>query len=146
MNFFALKWFNLYLKSFCYFGEVNTHYLRLWYIQTKVILPQKQQKPSQLDFSYPDVFIAWQQFAPKSGNLKWINNSWKSRSQGYGKSRMATWPFLAPWQTSSLFDGLKPFMVAVLMPSQWVLKKKKKYIYIYMLHWTKKKLSSSFVN
>ena len=44
-------------------------------IQTKVILPQKQQKPSQLDFSYPDVFIAWQQFAPKSGNLKWINNS-----------------------------------------------------------------------
>ena len=28
-------------------------------------------------------------------------------SQGYGKSKMAAWFFLAPWQTSFLFVGIK---------------------------------------
>ena len=32
---------------------------------------------------------------------------------------MATWLFLAPWQTSFFFAGLKPSLVTELMPSQW---------------------------
>ena len=46
-------------------------------------------------------------------------NSCKLKSQGYGKSKMATWLFLAPWQTSFFFAGLKPSLVTELMPSQW---------------------------
>ena len=56
---------------------------------------------------------------PKSGNLKWIKNGCKSNSQGYGKSKMAVWLFLAPWQTSLSFDGIKPFLAAELMLLQW---------------------------
>ena len=56
---------------------------------------------------------------PKSGNLKWIKNGCKSNSQGYGKSKTVVWLFLAPWQTSVSFDGIKPFLVADLMFLQW---------------------------
>ena len=59
------------------------------------------------------------------GIKKWVNNSCKSKSQGYGNSKMATWIFPAPWQTSFLFDGLKPSLATGLMPSQW---QKKNYI------------------
>ena len=45
-----------------------------------------------------------------SGNLKWINNGYKRNSQGYGKSKMAPWLFLAPWKPSVLFDKIKPFL------------------------------------
>ena len=33
---------------------------------------------------------------PSSGNLKWINIGYKANSQGYRKSKMDTWLFLAP--------------------------------------------------
>ena len=42
----------------------------------------------------------------------------KSVSQGHRKSKTAAW-ILAPWQTSLLFDGIKPFLAAGLMLSQW---------------------------
>ena len=48
---------------------------------------------------------------PTSGNLKRINNGFKPNSQGYGKSKMTTWLFLGPWQTSLLFHKLKPFLL-----------------------------------
>ena len=54
-----------------------------------------KNKPSQLDFCYPDVLKTWQHSTPKSGILKWVNNSCKSKSQGYEKSKTATWLFPA---------------------------------------------------
>ena len=53
-----------------------------------------------------------------TGNLK-CKNGYKPNSQGYGKSKTATWLFQAPWQTSFLFDGIKHSLAAGLMPSQW---------------------------
>ena len=50
-----------------------------------------------------------------SGNLKWINNGYKPNSQGYGRSKMATWLFLAPWRASLLFDRIKPFLAVGLI-------------------------------
>ena len=50
-----------------------------------------------------------------SGNFKWINNGYKPNSQDYGKSKTAAWLFLAPWQTSLLFDKIKPFLAIGLI-------------------------------
>ena len=50
---------------------------------------------------------------PKSGNLRWINNGCKPNSQGYEKSKTGAWLFLAPWQTSLIFDRIKSFLDAV---------------------------------
>ena len=44
---------------------------------------------------------------------KWI--TFKSNSQGYGRSKTATWLFPSPWQTSFLFDGIKPSLAAELI-------------------------------
>ena len=52
---------------------------------------------------------------PSSGNLKWINNGYKLNSQGYGKSKTATWLFPAPWQSYFLFERLKPFLAIGLI-------------------------------
>ena len=52
---------------------------------------------------------------PSSGNLKWINNGCKPSSWGSGKSNMAAWLFLAPWQTSLLCERIKPFLAAGLI-------------------------------
>ena len=52
---------------------------------------------------------------PSSGNLKWINNGCKPNSWGYGKSNMAAWLFLAPWQTSLLFDRIRLFLASGLV-------------------------------
>ena len=52
---------------------------------------------------------------PSSGNLKWIKNGCKPNSQGYGRSNTAAWLFPAPWQTSLLFDRLKPFLAVGLI-------------------------------
>ena len=71
--------------------------------------------PSLPDFCHPDVLKTWQQSTPKSGNLKWVNNSRQPNSQGYGKSKTATWLFDKP---HFLFDGIKPSLAAGLMPSQ----------------------------
>ena len=48
------------------------------------------------DFCHPDALKTWQQSTPKSGNLKWVNNSCQSNSQGYGKSKTTVWFFPAP--------------------------------------------------
>ena len=50
-----------------------------------------------------------------SGNFKWINNGYKPNSWGYGKYKMAAWLFLAPWQTSLLFNRIKPFLAVGLI-------------------------------
>ena len=47
-----------------------------------------KNKPSQLDFCYPDVLKTWQQSTPKLENFKWVNISCKSSSQSYGKSKI----------------------------------------------------------
>ena len=52
---------------------------------------------------------------PSSGNLKWINNGCKPNSWGHGKSNMAAWLFLAPWQTSLLFDRIMLFLAVGLV-------------------------------
>ena len=48
---------------------------------------------------------------------KWVNNNYKSKSHCYRKFKMATWFFATPWQTPFLFNGVKPYLAAGLMPS-----------------------------
>ena len=67
---------------------------------------------------------------PSSGNLKWINNGYKPNSQGYGKSKTVTWLFPAPWQSSLLFERLKPFLTVGLIISQKKKKKKVKMCFL----------------
>ena len=81
--------------------KIMTHVDKVHSATTKI-------NPLLSDFCYPDVLVAWQQSTPKSENSKWVNNSCKLNSQGYGKSKTAAWLFPAPWQTSFLFNGLKP--------------------------------------
>ena len=52
---------------------------------------------------------------PSSGNLKWVNNACKPNSQSYGSSKTETWLFLAPWQSSLLFDKIKTFLASGLI-------------------------------
>ena len=83
------------------------------------------------DFCYPDILKTQQQSTPKSGNLKWINHSYKLKKK---KSRV--WEIqdgcLAFSQLLDkphfLSEGLKPSLVSGLMSSQW---KRKGYIILY---------------
>ena len=65
---------------------------------------------------------AWQQPTSNWGDLKGVNNGWWINIQGSGTPETTARLFLALWKISFLFDGLKPFLAARLMPSQ---KKKK---------------------
>ena len=92
---FVFKWFILAFKIFCYFDKMNECYFTMIY--------------GDYDTHRQSSFCFYK-INPSSGNLKWINNSYKPNSQGYGKSKTATWLFPAPWQTSLLFDRIKPFL------------------------------------
>ena len=70
MNFFAFKWFVFVFKIFCYFGKealfkIIVHIDKDHSASTK-------NKPSWLDFCYPDVLKTWQQSIPKLG----VKNEW----------------------------------------------------------------------
>ena len=97
---FVFKWFIFAFKIFCYFDKVNECYFTMIY--------------EDCDMHRQSSFCFYK-INPSSGNLKWINNSYKPNSQGYGKSKTATWLFPAPWQTSLLFDRIKPFLAAGLI-------------------------------
>lgn len=53
----------------------------------KVYSASIKSGPSLPYFCHPDVIITWQQSAPESEKLKWVNNGYKLNSQGYGKLR-----------------------------------------------------------
>ena len=67
---------------------------------------------------------------PSSGNLKWVNNACKPNSQSYGSSKTETWLFLAPWQSSLLFDKIKTFLASGLISHNGG---KKKMVKMYVL-------------
>ena len=118
VNFFVFKWFTLAYKIFCYFDKMNECYFTMIY--------GDYGKHAQRSFCFYKT-------NPSSGNLKRINNGFKPNSQGYGKSKMATWLFLGPWQTSLLFHKLKPFLASGLISHN----RKKKWLkcVFYNLQW-----------
>ena len=90
VNFLVFKWFILVFKIFCYFDKMNECYFTMIY--------EEDDTHGQSTFSFYKINSS-------SGNLKW-KNGYKPNSWGYGKYKMATWLFLAPWQTSLLFDRI----------------------------------------
>ena len=100
INFFVFRWFILAFKIFCYFDKINECYFTMIY--------GNYATHRQSSFCFYKI-------NPSSENLKWINNGYKPNSQGYGKSKTAAWLFLAPWQTSLLFNSIKPFLAAGLI-------------------------------
>ena len=88
VNFF--KWFILVFKICCYFDKINECYFTMIY--------GNYGTHRQSSFCFYKINLP-------SGNLKWINNGYKPNNQGYGKSKMAAWLFLAPSKTSLLFIG-----------------------------------------
>ena len=74
--------------------------------------------PSLSDFCHPDVLVTWQESAPRSEKLRWVNNSCELNSQGYGQLK-TVWLFLAPWPTPSFCLKVKASPCCKLMPSQW---------------------------
>ena len=97
---FVFKWFILAFKIFCYFDKMNERYFTMIY--------------GDYDTHRQSSFCFYK-INPSSGNLKWIKNGCKPNSQGYGRSNTAAWLFPAPWQTSLLFDRLKPFLAVGLI-------------------------------
>ena len=100
INFFVFKWFLLAFKIFCYFDKMNECYFTVIF--------------GDYD-THRQNWYCFCKISSSSGNLKWINNGYKRNSQGYGKSKMAPWLFLAPWKPSVLFDKIKPFLVVGLI-------------------------------
>ena len=97
---FVFKWFIRAFKIFCYFDKINECYFTMIY--------GNYATHRQSSFCFYKI-------NPSSENLKWINNGYKPKSQGYGKSKVATLLFPAPWQASLLFDRIKPFLAAGLI-------------------------------